>query len=94
MRWKQNAFRFHSSQTGRDILLNTAVQSSAAASICMLKSSFLSEVPAPAVISIWAEGTESESQSVFDAYGEEAQWMSMCQHSVKGGPNKLPDTLH
>lgn len=94
MRWKQNAFRFYSSQTGRDILLNTAVQSSAAASICMLKSSFLSEVPAPAVISIWAEGTESESQSVFDAYGEEAQWMSMCQHSVKGGPNKLPDTLH
>ncbi|KAI9519750.1 hypothetical protein NQZ68_025889 [Dissostichus eleginoides] len=43
-----------------------------AASICMLKRSALSEGPAPAVISIWAEGTESESRSVVGVYTEEA----------------------
>lgn len=46
-------------------ILNAAVPSSGAAFICMLNKSLLSEAPAPAVISIWAEGTESQSRSVF-----------------------------
>lgn len=79
MRVKQNGFPVHSGWAGKDFLLNTAVPSSGVASICMLKSSPLSEVPAPAVISIWAEGTESKSRSVLVCTGRQ---LSECQCAV------------
>lgn len=73
MGWKQKGLSVSiQAEQAKAFHLNAAVPSSGADSICMLKRSLLSEVAAPAVISIWAEGTESESRSIFGMFREEA----------------------